>query len=351
MSPSAARALRALPRTPCPAGRVRDAERVGTPSPALLLKEAGFEAIGTSSAALAASLGRLDGRHAVSRDEHLAHAALLGHVTGLPVNGDVEDGYGDTPAEVAATVEAAIDAGLAGIGIEDTSGDPAAPIRPFDDAVARVAAAARVAAKGRDRPDGADGHKLHPDGTLPTWTTPSAAFTAFAEAGADVLYAPFPATMADLVAIVRAVAPKPVNVVVGTMEGPVPVAELRAAGVARISLGAALYGRVMADLLARRRTARGRRHGVGVRGPRLPRDHGGDRRRALSQPAPMAAARASIAAPDPAPASPGPGRAASTRRGPPRGSAASGPTVAATPSRIRCSGSRRRRGRPPTRRP
>jgi len=211
---------------------------------ALLLKEAGFEAVGTSSAALAASLGRIDGRHAVSRDEHLANAVLIGDITGLPVNGDFEDGYGDTPADVAATVEAAIGAGLAGIGVEDTSGDPDAPIRDFDAAVARVAAAARVA-KGRivltGRTDNFINGRPDLDDTIRR-------LTAFAEVGADVLYAPFPATMADVVAIVRAVAPKPVNVVVGTMEGPVPVAELRAAGVKRISLGAALYGRVMADL-------------------------------------------------------------------------------------------------------
>jgi 2-methylisocitrate lyase-like PEP mutase family enzyme len=211
---------------------------------ALLLKEAGFEAIGTSSAALAASLGRLDGRHAGSRDEHLAHAVLLGDVTGLPVNGDFEDGYGDTPGDVAATVEAAIDAGLAGIGVEDTTGDPQAPIRGFDDAVARVAAAAEVAA-GRIVLTGRTDNHIHGihdiDDTIRR-------LTAFAEVGADVLYAPFLPTMADVAAIVRAVAPKPVNVVVGTMEGPVPVAELQTAGVARISLGAALYGRVMADL-------------------------------------------------------------------------------------------------------
>src|ERR1700742_2777198 len=74
---------------------------------ALLLKDAGFQALGTSSAALAFTLGRLDGRHAVSRDEHLAHAALLSSVSGLPVNGDFEDGYGRMPGDVAATVEMA----------------------------------------------------------------------------------------------------------------------------------------------------------------------------------------------------------------------------------------------------
>src|SRR5882757_6842244 len=75
---------------------------------ALLLKQAGFQALGTSSAALASAMGRLDGRHAVSRDEHLAHAQLLGSLTGLPVNGDFEDGYGVNPEDVATSVEAAI---------------------------------------------------------------------------------------------------------------------------------------------------------------------------------------------------------------------------------------------------
>src|ERR1700761_7702745 len=68
---------------------------------ALILKDAGFEALGTSSAALAASLGRLDGRHSVSRAEHLAHAKFLAELSGLPVNGDFEDGYGEAPADVA----------------------------------------------------------------------------------------------------------------------------------------------------------------------------------------------------------------------------------------------------------
>src|SRR3954466_13453123 len=84
---------------------------------ALLLKEAGFLAIGTSSAALASAMGRLDGRHAVSLEEHIANAQLMGRLTGLPINGDFEDGYGATPSDVAATVEASIAAGLAGIGI------------------------------------------------------------------------------------------------------------------------------------------------------------------------------------------------------------------------------------------
>lgn len=211
---------------------------------AILLKEAGFEAIGTSSAALAASLGRLDGRHAVSREEHIANAVLLHEMSGLPINGDFEDGYGDSPPDVAATVEAAIAAGLAGIGIEDTSGNPDKPIRDFDEAVARVAAAAE-AGKGRIVLTGRSDNFLQ---ARPDLEDTIRRLTAFAEVGADVLYAPYPADMASVAAIVKAVAPKPVNIVVGTMEGPVSVADLQDAGVKRISLGVALYVRVMTDL-------------------------------------------------------------------------------------------------------
>ncbi|MEO8698747.1 MAG: isocitrate lyase/phosphoenolpyruvate mutase family protein [Kofleriaceae bacterium] len=208
---------------------------------ALLLREAGFEAIGTSSAAIASALGRPDGRHAVSRDEHLANAELMGRLTGLPINGDFEDGYGATPADVAATVEAAIAGGLAGIGIEDTSGDPAHPIRDFDDAVARVRAAARVA-KGRIVLTGRTDNFLQ---GRPDLDDTIRRLVAFAEAGADVLYAPYPTDLAAVAAIVKAVAPKPVNLVVGTMSETVPVAELQKLGVKRISTGVALYTRVM----------------------------------------------------------------------------------------------------------
>jgi 2-methylisocitrate lyase-like PEP mutase family enzyme len=180
----------------------------------------------------------------VSRDEHIANAVLLGKVTRLPINGDFEDGYGHGPADVAATVEAAIAAGLAGIGIEDTSGDPANPIRSFDDAVARVRAAAKVA-KGRivltGRTDNFLNNRPDLDDTIKR-------LTAFAEVGADVLYAPYPPDLKSVAAIVKAVAPKPVNLVVGTMTETVPVAELQRIGVKRISVGVALYTHVMTAL-------------------------------------------------------------------------------------------------------
>lgn len=211
---------------------------------ALILADAGFEAIGTSSAALAATLGRPDGRHAVSRDEHLAHAELLARVTGLPVNGDFEDGYGATPEDVAATVNAAVEHGLAGIGIEDTTGNPGDPIRDFDHAVDRVRAA--VTAAGRRivvtaRTDNYLQGRPDLDDTIRR-------LTAFAEVGADVLYAPFPPDLASLVAIVTAVAPTPVNVLISPADGVLTVAELQEVGVKRISLGPALYTNALTAL-------------------------------------------------------------------------------------------------------
>jgi 2-methylisocitrate lyase-like PEP mutase family enzyme len=211
---------------------------------ALLLADAGFEAIGTSSAAFAATLGRIDGRHAVGREEHLDHAKLLGRLTGLPINGDFEDGYGQTSRDVAATVEAAIDAGLAGIGIEDTTGNPQQPIRPFDEAVDRVRHAV-IAAKGRIVVTGRCDNFIQ---GRPDLDDCIRRLTAFAEVGADVLYAPRPPDLAAVQAIVKAVAPKPVNVVVSPADKTLSVAELQRAGVKRISLGSALYTHVMAVL-------------------------------------------------------------------------------------------------------
>lgn len=212
---------------------------------AVLLKKAGFEALGSSSIAIAFGLGRLDGRHAVSREEALANAGLLGSLTALPVNGDLEDGFGPDPEDCALTVEAAIAAGLAGLGIEDTTADPAHPIHDFDLAVARVKRAAG-AARGRILLTGRTDNFLQ---GRPDFEDTIRRLTAFAEAGADVLYAPGLPDMDSIRAVLRAVAPKPVNVVVGPASGPVPLAELEAAGVKRVSLGGALYRRSMAALV------------------------------------------------------------------------------------------------------
>jgi 2-methylisocitrate lyase-like PEP mutase family enzyme len=211
---------------------------------ALMLADAGFEALGTSSVALAASLGRVDGRHNVTREEHLEHASLLNRLTQLPINGDFEDGYGVTEVDVSATVNRAVDSGLAGLGIEDTTGNPDQPIRDFDDAVGRVRAAV-VAAKGRLVVTGRSDNFIQ---GRPDLDDTIRRLTAFAEAGADVVYAPFPPDLASLSAIVAAVAPTPVNVLISPADKVLTVAELKQAGVKRISLGPALYIHAMGAL-------------------------------------------------------------------------------------------------------
>jgi 2-methylisocitrate lyase-like PEP mutase family enzyme len=204
-------------------------------SAALLARE-GFEALGSSSIAIAFALGRQDGSHAISREEAMDNAALLGRASGLPVNGDLEDGFGPDPADCAATVEAAIAAGLAGLGIEDTTADPANPIHDFDTAVARVAAAAKVA-RGRILLTGRTDNHLHGRHDLDDTIR---RLTAFAQAGADVLYAPGLPSLDAIRAVVQAVAPLPVNVVMGPGEGLVPLSVLEEAGVKRVSVGGVL---------------------------------------------------------------------------------------------------------------
>ena len=211
---------------------------------AALMKAAGFQAIGTSSAAIAFAVGRLDGVHGMSLADSVANGTMIARVTGLPVNGDLEDGYGPAPEDCVATVEAAIAGGLAGLGIEDTTADPANPIHGFDAAVARIRAAAR-AAKGRIVLTGRTDNFLHGHADLDDTIR---RLVAFAEAGADVLYAPALPDMDAIRAVVKAVSPKPVNVLIAPRSGPVPFADLAAAGARRISLGGALYRVAMTGL-------------------------------------------------------------------------------------------------------
>jgi 2-methylisocitrate lyase-like PEP mutase family enzyme len=206
---------------------------------AKMLARMGFEALATTSAGFAFSLGRPDGAGAVSREDMLGNARAIVAATPLPVSADLEGGFGDAPAACAETIRLAAAAGLVGGSIEDATGRAEDPIYPFDRAVARIGAAVAAAralpfafmltARAENflhgRPDLAD--------TLRR-------LRAFAEAGADVLYAPGLKTRADIAAVVEAVAPKPVNVVMGLAGAPFTLAELGALGVKRVSVGSAL---------------------------------------------------------------------------------------------------------------
>ncbi len=197
---------------------------------ARLLASMGFEALATTSSGFAASLGRVD--YSVTREEAIGHAAALDAVVDVPVSADLENGFGEAPEDVATTVEQARAAGLAGCSIEDATGRDGDPVFAFEHAVERIRAAA-AASGDLVLTARAESHLYGRDDLGDT----IARLQAFAEAGADVLYAPGLTRVDDLRAVVEAVAPKPVNVL--ALRGSPPVAELAALGVARISVGGA----------------------------------------------------------------------------------------------------------------
>lgn len=198
---------------------------------AVLLASLGFDALATTSGGFAATLGRRDG--AVTRDEALAHAAVIATATPLPVSADLENGFDDAPAGVAETVRLAIEAGLAGCSIEDATGNDNGPIYCFEHAVARIAAAADAAHAGPVHlvlTARAENH-LHGRHDLDDTI---ARLRAYGEAGADIVYAPGLTQIDDIRRVVAEVG-RPLNVL--ALTGVPPVAELAAAGVARISVG------------------------------------------------------------------------------------------------------------------
>ena len=206
---------------------------------ARLLAHLGFEALATTSAGLAFALGKPDGMGVVTRDEALANARVIVDATGLPVSADLENGYGDDPWICAETILLAAGVGLAGASIEDATGNPADPIYSFELAVERVKAAAE-AARSLSFPFALTARAenyLHGRADLGDTIR---RLEAFAEAGADVLFAPGLTTTEEIGAVVRAVAPKPVNVIMGLSKGTLTLDELGALGVRRVSLGSSL---------------------------------------------------------------------------------------------------------------
>ncbi|MCK9794052.1 isocitrate lyase/phosphoenolpyruvate mutase family protein [Isoptericola sp. 4D.3] len=194
---------------------------------ARILAALGFAALATTSSGFAATLGRPDG--AVTRDETLAHAAALAAAVDVPVSADLENGFGDSPADVAGAVTDARAAGLAGCSIEDHTGRDDDPIYDRALAVERVAAAAE-ASGGLVLTARCENH-LHGRGDL---ADTIARLQAYQEAGADVLYAPGLRDVGQVAALCREV-DRPVNALL-VRGGPTP-AELADAGVARLSVG------------------------------------------------------------------------------------------------------------------
>lgn len=200
------------------------------------LQSLGFKALATTSSGLAWSLGYADNK--LSREAVLSHLQDIVGATDLPVNADFEGGFTEDAEGVRESVARAVATGVAGLSIEDSTGNAADPLRPLADAVTRMKAArgaideagGETLLVGRaenfvvDRPDLAD-----------TITR----LKAYSEAGADVLYAPGISRKDDIAAVVAAVAPKPLNLLVGSASD-LTVAEIAALGVRRISVGGAL---------------------------------------------------------------------------------------------------------------
>jgi len=209
---------------------------------AKMLAELGFEALATSSGAAAGVLGRRDGQ--ISREESIAHAQAIAAATDLPVSADLENGFGAAPAEAAETIRRAGAVGIVGGSIEDSSGDPSAPIYPLAQAVERVAAAVEAAralpfaftltARAEnflhDKPD--------LDDTIRR-------LQAYEQAGADVVFAPCLPDLDAVRAVCSAVS-RPVNFMVGVRGRSFSVSELQQAGVRRISFATSLYRAAMA---------------------------------------------------------------------------------------------------------
>lgn len=204
---------------------------------ARLLVARGFPALATSSAACAALLGR--GDYGVTRDETLAHARLIAAAVDVPVSADLENGFGAAPATVAETIRLAVEAGLAGGSIEDSTGNDARPLFEVDAAAERVAAAV-AAARATGIPfvvTARSENLVHEVGGLDETIR---RLQAYERAGADALFAPGLRDLADIRAVCAAVK-APVNFMAGYKGCRFTVAELAAAGVKRISLAASLY--------------------------------------------------------------------------------------------------------------
>jgi 2-methylisocitrate lyase-like PEP mutase family enzyme len=211
---------------------------------ARVLAQLGFPALATTSAGFAWSMGRPD--NGVSLDEALTHIRAVAASVDVPVNADFEGGFAIEPDAVGVNVASASQTGVAGLSIEDSTGDASAPLVEFALSVDRVRAA-RAALDGIASPVVLTARSEGFIVGRPDLAETIRRLVAYAEAGADCLYAPGLRTTADIVAVVGAVAPKPVNVLVGSDF--TTVTALSALGVRRISVGGALARAAWAGFL------------------------------------------------------------------------------------------------------
>jgi 2-methylisocitrate lyase-like PEP mutase family enzyme len=221
---------------------------------ARILAAQGFAALATTSAGLAFALGRRDGEQLVSRAEALANARAIVDATHLPVSADLENGFGDAPEDVAETIRQAAEAGLVGASIEDATGDSSRPIYDLGHAVERIAAAV-AAARAFPFPFTLTARAenfLHGRADLDDTIL---RLQPFAQAGADVAYAPGLPSL-DAIRTVCAAVARPVNVLANPKIPGASVAALAEAGAKRISVGGLLNRAALGALLRAARELR-----------------------------------------------------------------------------------------------
>jgi 2-methylisocitrate lyase-like PEP mutase family enzyme len=224
---------------------------------ARILATLGFEALATTSAGFAFSVGRPDAEGAIGREETLANARAIVEATPLPVSADLENGFGDEPAACAETILEAAAVGLVGGSIEDATGRASDPIYAYDLSIRRVQAAVK-AARSLPFPFVLTARAENLINGRPDLQDTIRRLTAFAEAGADVLYAPGLKTREEIEAVVRAVAPRPVNVVMGLSGPSFSLGALASLGVKRVSLGSSLARAAYGAFLEAAREVKGK---------------------------------------------------------------------------------------------
>lgn len=201
------------------------------------LAHEGFKALATSSSGYAFSRGRSDG--AIGVDEVLQHFREIVGATPLPVNADFEDGHTKDHDQLAENVKRCVETGVAGLSIEDSTGDAEHPLYPLDEAVKRMETARKAIDETGQNVMLIGRAECFLAGHQDPLNESLRRLEAYAEAGADCLYAPGLATKEQITAVVKAVSPKPVNVLIGS-DVPFTVADLAEMGVRRISIGGAL---------------------------------------------------------------------------------------------------------------
>jgi 2-methylisocitrate lyase-like PEP mutase family enzyme len=203
------------------------------------LEGLGFQALATTSAGFAFTLARLDTPTALDAAEVLTHVAEIVASASVPVNADFQSGYSPYPEGVGENVRRCVDAGVAGLSIEDATGDDAQPLYELDEALERLRAArSAIDASGEDVLLTARAECFlvgHPDPLRESIRR----LEAYAEAGADVLFAPGARAREEIATIVEAVQPRPVNVLMSANTG-LHLADLAELGVRRVSVGSAL---------------------------------------------------------------------------------------------------------------